>query len=212
MQNVYIGVISNIGMFNFFKRKKNNPRLAETISTMQESLKKSFTNIKKDFSMMDGHNKTFHEKHEKHTIDHGEHRKNIQLLGERLKSIEESLGILKEIEIVNEEVSGEVEADFGNLEDMTGVSQKICYVLAALQKENKGMVTLKTLAEEMYPGKEYAKIRSTISQYTTELEELGYVQKKKKGKQVYIKSTEKNPFLSEKLTPKKVTKKIKIKK
>jgi hypothetical protein len=162
--------------------------------------------------MMDGHNKTFHEKHEKHTIDHGEHRKNIQLLGERLKSIEESLGILKEIEIVNEEVSGEVEADFGNLEDMTGVSQKICYVLAALQKENKGMVTLKTLAEEMYPGKEYAKIRSTISQYTTELEELGYVQKKKKGKQVYIKSTEKNPFLSEKLTPKKVTKKIKIKK
>ncbi len=199
-------------MFNFFKREKKDAKLAETISTMQESLKKSFTNIKKDFSMVDGHNKTFHEKHKKHASDHAEHRNNIQILSERLKSIEESLGILKEIEIVDEEVREEAEADFGELEEMTEVSQKICYVLAALQKENKGMVTLKTLAEEIYPGKEYAKIRSTISQYTTELEELGYVQKRKKGKQVYIKSTEKNPFLSEASTLKKVTKKIKIKK
>ena len=52
-------------MFNFFKREKKDAKLAETISTMQESLKKSFTNIKKDFSMVDGHNKTFHEKHKK---------------------------------------------------------------------------------------------------------------------------------------------------
>lgn len=197
-----------MNMFKLFKRKKSDKLLTETISVMQGSLKKSFENIKKDFSTIDFHHKEFHEKHEKHEIDHEMHKKNIGLLSERLAAIESSLGLLKDLEIVDEEVSDKQIDAFGTLDEMTEVSQKICYILAALQQENKEMVTLKSLAEEMYPNKEYAKIRSTISQYTTELEELGYVQKKKKGKQVYIKSTEKNPFLKEKSK----LKKLKIKK
>jgi hypothetical protein len=200
-----------MNMFNLFKRKKSNKLLNETISVMQGSLKKSFENIKKDFSMIDFHHKDFHKKHETHKINHEAHKKNIVLLSERLTAIENSLGLLKELEIVDEEVNDKQTINFGVLDEMTEVSQKICYILAALQQENKDMVTLKTLAEEMYPDKEYAKIRSTISQYTTELEELGYVQKKKKGKQVYIKSTEKNPFLKEKSKLKKSKKKIEIK-
>ena len=198
-------------MFNFFKRKNKDYTLTETINVMQESLKKSFGNIKKDFSMIDMHNQRFHKKHEKHEQSHEEHRENIKILGERLLSLEKSLCMLKDIKIQQNEVREEQEIEFNDLEEMTEVSQKICYILAALQQEDKELVTLKFLAEEMYPDKEYTKIRSTISQYTTELEELGYVQKKKKGKHVYIKSTDKNPFLKEKSKLKKMKKKIKVK-
>ena len=198
-------------MFSFFKRNNNDNKITETVSVMQESLKKSFENIKKDFSMINTHHKEFHKKHEKHNESHNEHRDNIKVLSERLLALEKSLGILKEIEIHEEEVREEPEIELNEIEEMTEVSQKICYILAALQQEDKELVTLKFLAEEMYPDKEYLKIRSTISQYTTELEELGYVQKKKKGKHVYIKSTDKNPFLKEKSKLKKMKRKIKVK-
>ena len=187
-------------MFKFFKKKEDN-QLKETVEAMQTSLKKSFNNIKKDFSTIDTHHKTFHEKHEKHEKSHSEHRNNIKELNERLMSIERVINQTQNIEPTPIKVS--VESDFDEIESMTEVSQKICYILAALAQEDKELVTLKFLAEEMYPGKEYSKIRSTISQYTTELEELGYVQKKKKGKHVYIRSTEKNPYLKEKIVSKK---------
>ncbi len=193
-------------MFDFFQRKGSDPKLKETVEAMQKSLKNSFENIKKDFSTIDKHHKTFHEKHEKHDGKHSVHEERLGDLHNRLVILESLLTKQPSQPI---EIEAEEGLDYDELEEMTEVSQKICYVLAALAQENKELVTLKTLAEEMYPGKDYTKIRSTISQYTTELEELGYVQKKKKGRNVYIKSTEKNPFLKEKIVLKK---KIKVRK
>jgi hypothetical protein len=192
-------------MFSFFK-KRSDDQLKTTVEAMQESLKKSFGNIKKDFSTIDTHHRDFHGRHEKHDEAHVEHRENIKLLSERLIALERSIAQLKNTEYEPIQVSEESELEFNEIESMTEVSQKICFILAALAQENKELVTLKSLAEEMYPDKEYSKIRSTISQYTTELEELGYVQKKKKGKNVYIKSTDKNPFLKDKSLLKKKNK------
>jgi hypothetical protein len=189
-------------MFNFFRKKSDDSKLKETIEEMQKSLKSSFGNIKKDFSTIDKHHKGFHEKHEKHEGNHEKHEDRLQQLHERLLVLE-SLMNNSQKEKIPIEIAPEEELEFDELEEMTEVSQKICYILAALAQENKELVTLKNLAEEMYPGKDYTRIRSTISQYTTELEELGYVQKKKKGRHVYIKSTEKNPFLKEKIILKK---------
>jgi len=196
-------------MFNFFKKRDDN-QLKTTVEAMQTSLKKSFENIKKDFSTIDHHHREFHEKHEKHEEVHKLHKESINNLSERLIRLERAIAQLQNIEYEPIQVREESELEFNEIESMTEVSQKICFILAALLQENKDLVTLKSLAEEMYPDKEYSKIRSTISQYTTELEELGYVQKKKKGKHVYIKSTDKNPFLRDKnLLKKKI--KIKIK-
>ena len=189
-------------MFNFFRKKSDNPALKETIEAMQKSLKSSFGNIKKDFSTIDKHHKKFHERHEKHEDKHKKHEDKLQQLHERVLILE-SLMNSPQKEKMSIEIEPVAELDYDELGEMTEVSQKICYILAALAQENKELVTLKNLAEEMYPGKDYARIRSTISQYTTELEELGYVQKKKKGRHVYIKSTEKNPFLKEKIILKK---------
>lgn len=197
-------------MLNFFKKRSDDDQLKKTVSAMQESLKKSFENIRKDFSTIDTHHREFHDRHDDHDESHKEHRDNIQSISERLIALERSIAQLQNVEYepVQVRVSEEPELEFDEIESMTEVSQKICFILAALIQENKELVTLKSLAEEMYPDKEYSKIRSTISQYTTELEELGYVQKKKKGKNVYIKSTDKNPFLKDK---KLLKKKIKIK-
>lgn len=189
-------------MFSFFRKKGDDSKLKETIESMQKSLKSSFENIKKDFSTIDNHHRDFHEKHEKHEGKHEEHEKRLQRLHERVLILESLMNSTQK-ENMPLEIEPEEELEYNELEEMTEVSQKICYILAALAQENKELVTLKTLAEEMYPGKNYARIRSTISQYTTELEELGYVQKKKKGRHVYIKSTEKNPFLKEKIVLKK---------
>jgi hypothetical protein len=196
-------------MFNFFK-KRSDDQLKTTVEAMQDSLKKSFGNIKKDFSTIDTHHRGFHERHEKQEESHLEHRNNIKLLSERLMELERAISQLQNIEYEPVQGREEQELEFDEIESMTEVSQKICFILAALAQENKELVTLKSLAEEMYPDKEYSKIRSTISQYTTELEELGYVQKKKKGKHVYIKSTDKNPFLKDKKLLKKKDK-IKVK-
>jgi len=193
-------------MFNLFRRKSGDNQLKETIEAMQRSLKISFENIKKDFSTIDKHHKVFHEKHEKHEQRYLDHEEKLRELHERLLVVESLLKAAPQERqpVLVEEFEDDLPEN--ELDSMTEVSQKICYILAALAQENKEMVTLKTLAEEMYPGKDYQKIRSTISQYTTELEELGFVQKKKRGRHVYIKSTEKNPFLKEKIILKKKVK------
>ena len=194
-------------MFSFFRKKSSDDgKLKETIEAMQKSLKMSFENIKKDFSTIDKHNKKFHEKHKEHEDKHEDHYGKIKDLDIRLRTIEKSLSITQNPKKEVIEVDPEEEIEYNDLDLLTEVSQKICYILAALAQENKEWVTLKNLAEEMYPGKDYIKIRSTISQYTTELEELGYVQKKKKGRNVYIKATDKNPFIKEKIVLKKKAK------
>lgn len=187
-------------MFGFFRKKGDNGKLKRTIESMQNSLKISFENIKKDFSTIDNHHNEFHKKHVRHEKKHTDQEERIRDLHERLLILESIVDVKKTSQPIRIEPETE---EVEELEELTEVSRKICYILAALAQENKELVTLKTLAEEMYPGKDYQKIRSTVSQYTTELEELGYVQKKKKGRNVYIKSTEKNPFLKEKIVIKK---------
>ncbi|MBS3172571.1 hypothetical protein J4438_03255 [Candidatus Woesearchaeota archaeon] len=193
-------------MFNFFKKKndQSDDKLKRTVEVMQESLKKSFENIKQDFAAMDKHNEHFYSKHESHEKKHKEHDEKLQKMHERLLILESMINRIGQAEDSLIQIDPEIETEETNtFEGMSEVSQKICYILAALAQENKELVTLKMLAEEMYPDKEYSTIRSTISQYTTELEELGFAQKKKKGKHVYIKSTEKNPYLGKKIVLKK---------
>ena len=41
-------------------------------------------------------------------------------------------------------------------------------------------ISLKYLAEELYPDKEYGAIRSTLSQFVTALEEMGFVKERER--------------------------------
>lgn len=185
-------------MFNWLFKKEKDTEILNKFEEMEKSLKRSFSNIKEDINNLSEHSKHFHSKHFTHDQKFQGLHERILLLEELIKKHHESKEELNEIK-------DELELD--ELGRLTQVSQRICMVLAALSKEDPDrLIQLKTLAEEMYPNKKYQEIRSTVSQYTTELEELGYLVKKKKGRQVFIKSTEKNPYLN-----KKATKKIKLK-
>jgi hypothetical protein len=182
-------------MFNWLFKKKEDKSLTR-IKELEESLKISFTNIKRDINnLFENSNYLF------------ERDKQVQ---ERLNEIIKRLTILETlIHQDHKEEQDEPEGEKEEEDHLTEISQKICMVLAALTKESSEKeVSLKALAEEMYPNTPYNKIRSTISQYTTDLEKLGYLVKIKKGRHAYLKSTDKNPFLKKRI---KLVKKIKAK-
>ncbi len=83
-------------------------------------------------------------------------------------------------------------------EALTEKQREICWKIAALSKEEDGdWISIKSLARELYPAKDYGKIRSTLSQYITVLEEMGYVERMRRGRETYVFSTTKNPYLSQ---------------
>ena len=63
--------------------------------------------------------------------------------------------------------------------------------LMLLQMENgRRAVSMRELAAEVYPAKEYARIKSTVSEYVRKLHETGLVEKMQKGR-LYLSYTEK---------------------
>jgi len=49
---------------------------------------------------------------------------------------------------------------------------------------------MRSLTEEAYPNKNPLKIRSTISSYLSILDDLGLIQKRRKGRQILLKITD----------------------
>ncbi|MEK6817019.1 MAG: hypothetical protein AABY09_05370, partial [Nanoarchaeota archaeon] len=98
-----------------------------------------------------------------------------------------------------DELPSTLTLDKSSWDSLTETHQKICLQIAAVQKELPNQwISLKYLAQEMYPDKGYNQVRSTLSQYISSLEDLGYVKRMRKGKQAYVFSTTKNPCLKEK--------------
>lgn len=185
-------------MFNWLFKKREEKDFTKKFEEIESILKNSFLNIKKDMKLLSEHTEVSHSKH-------SQHEENFENLHRRLLALE---NLIRKEDIPNLE-KDEPELEENDDEHLTEISQKICMILAALNKENPDkLIALKILAEEMYPEKKYRTIRSTISQYTTELEKMNYIQKKKRGRQVFLRSTNKNPYLNKKNEPKK---KVKIK-
>lgn len=62
---------------------------------------------------------------------------------------------------------------------------------ALLMESGRDRIPFKTLAQETYPGKDYAAIRSTISEYLGILVDFGLVNKIRKGRNSYVQLTKK---------------------
>lgn len=72
-------------------------------------------------------------------------------------------------------------------EELTETQAVFLLRLAALLKESgQEWIPIKNLASELYPSKDYAAVRSTVSEYLTLLEELGFTKKKRKGKHTFV--------------------------
>lgn len=186
--------------FWFFKKRED--KVDKKFGDLHLTLQNSFSNIRNDMDKISKWVSHFKQKHDEHNIKHLSFHERLL----RIESILEELNEKKQINIPEEKIE---EIKTSLWEDLTKSQQDICLKLAALHNENPGQwVPLKYLAQEAYPNKKYDSIRSTMSEFTTTLEELGFLKKKRKGKQTFIISTEKNPYLKSK---KLIKKKIKVK-
>jgi len=189
-------------MFSFFKRKKERD-LNKQFEELNIRLKNSFDYIKKDMHHVSSWISHFKNKHE-------DHDKQFRILLNRINRIENELEKLQNF--AGSEPHENLEPEVRDLESddepqnfntawdsLTFTQQKILWKLAMLQKELPNQwISLKYLAQEMYPDKEYSAVRSTLSQFVTQLEEFGFLKRKRKGKLAYVCSTKKNPALKKK--------------
>lgn len=174
------------------------------IDNLNKSVEASFTNLRKD---MEHVSKLLHHYDGKIAA----HDSQFQVILNRLSVIEKKVSVMgtqkeetgaKELEL--EEQAGEKEViapvEDSMWETLTETQQKLCWKLAALQKEMPSQwISLKYLAQELYPDKDYNAVRSTLSQFVAGLEDLGLVKRKRKGKQAYVVSTSKNPCNKKKM-------------
>lgn len=73
---------------------------------------------------------------------------------------------------------------------LTPLHVELLKQLIRLQMEHKRGISMRELASELYPNKEYAKIKSTLSEYIHKLHQAGFVEKMQKER-LYLSFTEK---------------------
>ncbi len=82
------------------------------------------------------------------------------------------------------------------LDTLTETQRIILLRLVTLVKESgQDWVTIKNLAQDLYPNKEYSQIRSTLSEYIGVLVDNNLVKKQRRGKQTYVSLTERAGLL-----------------
>ncbi len=194
-------------VFSFFRKHKEHHELKQKVNKINQSLGVSFGNIKNDMKNISSWLHTFKGHHD-------DHKSQFNLISHRLSRLENSLVSLQEV-VRQLNIKGELVAQtekkieeaqpekfeeesdsFNNSvwDSLTETQQKICWKLAMLQKELPDQwISLKYLAQELYPERDYNQVRSTISQFISALEELGFVKRRRKGKQAYVFSSKKNP-------------------
>jgi hypothetical protein len=99
------------------------------------------------------------------------------------------------------------------LEGLTETQQALFLRIGAFQRESgQDWTPLKSLAQDIYPGKSYDRVRSTISEYVGLLADVGLIRKMRKGKQTYVSITEQGQVYfkkNESKSPKKAVSKAK---
>ena len=167
----------------FFKKRDDSYKWHH----LHKTLSKSFDHIKFDVSNI---NKKIIESHETHKA----HKKDILILNKRLSRVESLIEELildysnskKQTQVIRTE-SFDTDDDSINL---TNLQKSILLNLSILKNESgKDFISMKDLAQELYPNKNYTKIKSLLSAYTDLLVDLKFIKKEKKGKETYLSLT-----------------------
>lgn len=203
---------TNNYMFGWFKKKGNDAEAHKKIDKLHNSVADSFKNLKRDMDSINSWLNNFKdseemqnqkleniEKHLSHILKKIEHHE--QAINSHAVSIESlnpgnpEFDEAEELEEAPEPI--EISKIIGKVDPRHMVAgltdtQKLMFIrILSLQCEFGGWVPLKSLAEELYPDKQYSDVRSTISEYLTLLSEWGVVTKKRTGKQSFVSVTEK---------------------
>jgi len=197
-------------VFGFFRKRSD-----QNIENIHKAVDNSFVRIREDMEKVSSWINHFHSRHDGHDTQLKSHNQKFDEVSRRMSRMEFALAELQAVIMGGEQTSEEFIEEGDGLEepsswmDLTETQQKLCWKIAALQKESPNeWITLKTIAQEMYPDKDYSSVRSTICQFVSQLEEMGFIKRRRRGRQTYVCSTEKNPYKDQ---VKKVAVKSKVK-
>jgi len=207
-------------MFSIFKRKREHehPHMDSKISSLNESVRTSFHHIKSDMTKFHDWIKELEQHHNKHYERFKEYDKKISNIEEKISQLYELISEEKKIKpesLVKETIPTLTE--FSKPENinkslwnsLTDTKKNFLYTLSIiLQESGLEWIPMKMLTEELYPNKTYNDVKSMISIYTENLQDLGFIKKTRKGREIFITITEK----TKEFLPKKTLKnQIKIK-
>ena len=188
--------------FSFFKKKKIKQEEAiEHINHISKNLKKSFNHIKVDIKLVRDWLSFFKTKDGEYENRFKEIESRIEEIGQVIayladkdqKTPQNQQKITKEMQYYSDEEEiplQKINKSF--LDGLTDTQRAMFLRLGVFQRESgQEWTSLKTLAQDIYPGKTYDKVRSTVSEYIGILVDAGLIEKTRKGKQTYITITEK---------------------
>lgn len=185
--------------------KKRDDEAHKKIDHMHNSIKSSFTNIKKDIEVINNHLKN--------------HSSNSESFHKRLLAIEKKLDQFGAYLIEDNEKNSKEEEELPEinkgiiidsvkevLKSLTSTQKKVFLTIYDLQKEIKQPVSIKSLTGMIYRDKEYNQVRSMMSEYISLLTEFNLIDKKRVGRNTYVLVTEKglNIIKKAKLDKKKI--------
>jgi hypothetical protein len=192
-----------MGFLFFGKKKKQADNPVEHMNKIADNLKTSFIRVKADIKVVRDWLSFFKTQAE----DHEQRFKNIE---SRVEELSEVIAYLADKDQNNtqptpktpqatrepqyydyEEKITPPQKQKTILDNLTETQQALFLRIGAFQRESgQEWTPLKTLAQDIYPGKSYDRVRSTISEYVGLLVDVGLIKKMRKGKQTYVSVTE----------------------
>ncbi|GEM_PF-1325445 len=210
--------------FLFFGRKRSeSDKAVEHVNQISANLKDSFIRVKADIKVVRDWLSFFKDKD-------GEYNRRFDNIESRMEEMSQVVAYLAERdqELPKKQPQRQVQgphtveqpyydtplevipvssSSHAPLEDLTETQRAIFFRLGAFQRESgQDFVPLKALALDIYPGKSYGKVRSTVSEYVGILVDMGMIKKIRKGKQTYIGITDKGKSFFQKNEPKQTKK------
>lgn len=188
-------------MFWFFK----NNHLHNRIKEIEKSLGVSFSKIKNEFLVV--HKRV----HESHTITN----KKLDELHYRLSNLENLFSSVlsqKYIPEKHKRIEEHIEDEKPlHLSTLTDGQKKLFTEIIGLHIETGSeWISLVEVAKHAHPGKEYKKVRSTLSEYTSVLEEVGLLSKKIQRKKAFVRVSNKGILYVDEDRAKRLRKLMKI--
>lgn len=160
----------------FFGRKKEDSstkELSNRVDVMEKSLKLSFSNIKDDVSKVNN-------RVDKQQIL-------INRILEKLTALESISNIESSDAYYKDYDSDLSKKETKTIENLTEAQKKLLFNLAVLQNESsEEWISVKYLTQETYPNKSSSTIRSTVSKFIKDLTNLGLIEKKRKGRELFV--------------------------
>lgn len=201
-------------MWWLFSNKKRDTssshdiHLFSKMKTMEENLKNSFFNIKKDIHKVNSL-VFLHDDKINHLKERVHYLENIIKNLRKLDSLEElpKERSKKQENIEQQPIQTNITITSPTIkwEDLTNIQQNLFMRLGLLQIESsQRRIAMKHLAEELYPEKTYNDVRSMISDYVNLLNEHGLIKKTRRGRQIFISVTEKGVVFYDKAKRKKL--------